>query len=74
MDFMARHPACDSPPPEVINISGGAPGLGQTGTDSMSRKLDDKVWTNGQAYVVCSGNSGPAKPDDLDVRGSRRTP
>lgn len=44
--------ACDSPSPEVINISGGGEGIGLTGTDSTSRKLDDKVWTNRQTYVV----------------------
>jgi len=59
MDFMSNASECDSPAPLVINISGGASGTGQTGTDSTSRKLDDKVWTNRQAYVVCSGNSGP---------------
>jgi serine protease AprX len=59
MDFMSNASECGSPAPQVINISGGAAGFGQTGTDSTSRKLDDKVWTNRQAYVVCSGNSGP---------------
>ena len=59
MDLMALVSACDSPSPEVINISGGGHGVGLTGTDSTSRKLDDKVWTNGQAYVVCGGNTGP---------------
>ena len=34
-------------------------GVGLTGTDSTSRKLDDKVWTNRQTYVVCGGNTGP---------------
>ena len=58
MDFMAAT-RCNGGPPQVINISGGAAGTAQTGTDSTSRKLDDKVWTNRQAYVVCSGNSGP---------------
>ena len=33
--------------------------MGLTGTDSTSRKLDDKVWTNRQTYVVCGGNTGP---------------
>jgi Subtilase family/CARDB len=59
MDFMASASECGSPAPLVINISGGATGTGLTGTDSTSRKLDDKVWTNHQAYVVCGGNSGP---------------
>jgi subtilisin family serine protease len=59
MDFMANASECGTAAPEVINISGGAAGVGQTGTDSTSRKLDDKVWTNRQTYVVCSGNSGP---------------
>ncbi|PWU17547.1 MAG: serine protease [Candidatus Rokuibacteriota bacterium] len=59
MDWMADALHCDSQAPQVINISGGAPGISQIGTDSTSRKLDDKVWTNRQSYVVCSGNSGP---------------
>jgi hypothetical protein len=59
MDFMAELSACGSVRPEVVNISGGEHGTGQTGTDSLSRKLDEKVWTYGQAYVVCSGNEGP---------------
>jgi hypothetical protein len=60
MDFMAQFTPCGgSVPPEVVNISGGIHGTAQTGTDSLSRKLDEKVWTGGQAYVVCSGNEGP---------------
>jgi hypothetical protein len=59
MDFMSQLAACNSVRPEVINISGGHHGTAQTGTDSLSRKLDEKVWTYGQAYVVCSGNEGP---------------
>jgi len=60
MDFMSSPSECGTAAPLVINISGGSSGFGQTGTDSLSRKLDDKVWTNGQTYVVCSGNSGPS--------------
>ena len=37
----------------------GTEGTGFTGTDSMSRKLDDKVWQYGQLYVVSAGNEGP---------------
>ncbi len=59
MDFMASFSECSSAPPEVINISGGAFGYGQIGTDSTSRKLDDKVWARGQLYVVSAGNDGP---------------
>src|SRR5215471_17458327 len=59
MDWMSDASHCDSPAPRVINISGGSRGIGQTGTDSTSRKLDDKVWTNRQTYVVCGGNTGP---------------
>ena len=59
MDFMSQPSACGSVPPEVINISGGHHGTSQKGTDTLSRKLDGKVWTYGQAYVVCSGNEGP---------------
>jgi hypothetical protein len=59
MDFMSQPSACGSVPPEVVNISGGKRGTRQTGTDSVSRKLDGKVWTLGQAYVVCGGNNGP---------------
>jgi hypothetical protein len=60
MDFMASASECDSPAPLVINVSGGAAGTGEIGTDSTSRKLDDKVWTDRQAYVVCSGNDADA--------------
>jgi len=59
MDWMADDSHCDSPAPRVINLSGGGRGIGLTGTDSTSRKLDDKVWTNRQTYVVCGGNTGP---------------
>ena len=61
MDYMSNAAECDAsgPAPLVVNMSGGAAGTNQTGTDSTSRKLDDKVWTNRQAYVVCSGNNGP---------------
>ena len=59
MDWMADASHCGSPAPRVINLSGGGRGVGLTGTDSTSRKLDDKVWTNRQTYVVCGGNTGP---------------
>ena len=59
IDYMADATSCGAPRPSVINLSGGASGSGQTGTDSESRKLDARVWQTRQAYVVCSGNSGP---------------
>ena len=60
-------------PPEVINISGGHHGVGQKGTDTLSRKLDEKVWTYGQAYVVCSGNEGPlSRVDQASGRREER--
>ena len=59
MDFMSQSAACGSAPPEVINVSGGQHGTNLTGTDALSRKQDGKVWTYGQAYVVCAGNEGP---------------
>jgi hypothetical protein len=58
-DAMADATSCGAPRPSVVNLSGGASGSGQTGTDSESRKLDARVWQTRQAYVVCSGNSGP---------------
>lgn len=61
MDFMASFADCNSAPPEVINMSNGVPfeGTSFPGTDSLSRKLDDKVWQYGQTYVVSAGNEGP---------------
>jgi hypothetical protein len=59
MDFMAVPTDCDSPRPQVVNISGGSSGSAQTGTDETSRKLDAQVWATRQAYIVCAGNSGP---------------
>jgi subtilisin family serine protease len=59
IDYMADATSCDAPRPLVINLSGGASGSAQTGTDSESRKLDARVWETRQAYIVCSGNSGP---------------
>lgn len=59
IDYMADATSCDAPRPSVVNISGGASGSGQTGTDSESRKLDARVWETRQAYIVCSGNNGP---------------
>jgi hypothetical protein len=58
MDFMDDASACDSPRPLVINMSGGNGGNSLTGTDSLSRKLDEKVWTYGQLYVIAAGNEG----------------
>jgi hypothetical protein len=58
MDFMSSFGVCTSAPPDVINVSNGVKGTGFTGTDSLSRKLDDKVWQYGQAYVVSAGNNG----------------
>lgn len=58
MDYMDDGSDCDSPRPLIVNISGGASGANQTGTDSTSRKLDSKVFGEKQAYIVCSGNSG----------------
>jgi hypothetical protein len=59
IDFMAEATSCGAPRPALVNISGGASGTGQTGTDAESRKLDARVWETRQAYVVCSGNNGP---------------
>jgi len=59
MDFMANATECGSPAPLVINMSGGGAGMNQTGTDSTSRKLDERVWTNRQTYVIAAGNEGP---------------
>ena len=59
MDYMDDGSSCDSGRPKVVNISGGATGLAQNGTDSLSRKLDAKVWNFKQSYIVCGGNSGP---------------
>ena len=59
IDYMADTTSCGAPRPSVVNLSGGASGSGQTGTDFESRKLDARVWQTRQAYVVCSGNSGP---------------
>lgn len=60
MDYMDDSSSCGSGRPKVVNISGGATGTGMNGTDSRSRKLDSKVWTYKQAYIVCGGNSGSA--------------
>ncbi|MDP6132094.1 MAG: S8 family serine peptidase [Dehalococcoidia bacterium] len=59
MNYMDDSSACDSGRPKVINISGGASGVGFIGTDSLSRKLDTKVWKYKQAYIVAAGNDGP---------------
>ena len=59
MDFFDDALACDSARPLVVSISGGAGGTNLVGTDSLSRKLDEKVYGFGQMYVSCGGNSGP---------------
>jgi subtilisin family serine protease len=58
MDFMDDATACSSPRPLVVNMSGGVPGNSLKGTDSLSRKLDEKVWSYGQLYVIAAGNEG----------------
>jgi subtilisin family serine protease len=59
IDYMATPTSCDAPRPQLVNLSGGAKGTGQNGTDAESRKLDEQVWATRQAYIVCSGNTGP---------------
>jgi hypothetical protein len=59
MDFMDDASACGGPRPLVVNMSGGLAGDSFTGTDSLSRKLDEKVWSYGQLYVIAAGNEGP---------------
>jgi subtilisin family serine protease len=60
MDFMASATLCaGTQVPLVINLSGGQEGTGLTGTDVISRALDDKVFFQRQAYVVAAGNEGP---------------
>ena len=60
MDFMASATLCAvTQMPLVINLSGGQEGTGLTGTDVISRALDDKVFFQRQAYVVAAGNEGP---------------
>ena len=58
-DYMNEATSCGSGRPHVINVSGGAAGTNQVGTDARSRKLDQTVWQRRQTWVVCSGNSGP---------------
>jgi hypothetical protein len=55
MDSMVQ--GCGTPP-LLVNLSGGLKGYALTGTDSTSRKLDQRVWTNRQLYVVAAGNEG----------------
>ena len=62
-----------SPAPLVVNMSGGAAGTNQTGTDSTSRKLDDRVWTNRQTYVVAAATRD-REPGRSGLRAWRRTP
>jgi hypothetical protein len=60
MNWMALPGECDNTPaPLVVNISGGAKGQNQRGTDLRSRRLDYHVWINRQLYVVAAGNEGP---------------
>jgi hypothetical protein len=59
MDWMDDGPACGSDRPQVVSISGGSTGLNQTGTDALSRSLDQRVWDARQTWVLCGGNSGP---------------
>ena len=74
MDWFATAFECNLEPPMVINYSGGGSGIGLTGTDLKSRKLDEKVWNNAQLYVVAAGNDGPAKPgrSEQPRRGEER--
>ena len=58
MDWFATAFECNFEPPVVINYSGGGSGIGLTGTDLKSRRLDEKVWNNAQLYVVAAGNDG----------------
>ena len=58
MDYMDDGADCDSGRPQVVNISGGARGTNQTGTDAESRRLDQMVWDARQTWVICSGNTG----------------
>jgi hypothetical protein len=59
MDYMDDGPDCGSDRPQVVNISGGARGTNQIGTDAISRGLDQRVWEARQTWVVCGGNTGP---------------
>ncbi len=65
MDWFDDESDCggDSARPMVVNMScgvgSGITGSNYIGTDSLSRKLDEKVWTYGQLYVVAAGNQGP---------------
>lgn len=58
IDYMSLASACGGARPLVINISGGGRGVGLRGTDSLSRKLDNAVWSNRQSYIACGGNTG----------------
>ncbi len=59
MNWLDDASACGGPKPDVINFSGGVSGSNQRGTDITSRALDDKVFFEGQLYVVAAGNDGP---------------
>jgi subtilisin family serine protease len=58
-DYMDDGDDCGSGRPQLVSISGGAQGANQTGTDSLSRSLDQRVWDARQTWVVCGGNTGP---------------
>lgn len=57
-DYMDDASSCDNPKPQVINFSGGTDAVGESGTGSLSRKLDSKTWDYQQLYVISAGNSG----------------
>jgi Subtilase family len=59
MDYMDDGADCGSDRPQVVNMSGGGQGANLTGTDALSRGLDQRVWDARQTWVVCGGNSGP---------------
>lgn len=58
-DYMETASDCGAERPQLVNVSGGASGANQVGTDSRSRNVDQIVWDRRQTWVVCSGNSGP---------------
>jgi hypothetical protein len=60
MDWLAlSQDECGYPMPLIVNYSGGGHGVNLTGTDDESRRLDQRVWTNRQLYVVAADNRGP---------------
>jgi hypothetical protein len=58
-NYMSEGSSCGVDRPQLINVSGGASGANQVGTDSRSRNVDQIVWDRRQTWVICSGNSGP---------------